>query len=55
MTTITINEDIDIGKNSFETLSDFLSSLDPEIVYEEYLESKLQSVQKAKINDFMNL
>lgn len=55
MTTITIEEDIDIKEDSFATLSDFLSSLAPELVYEEFLESKMQFVKNSQKDDFVNI
>lgn len=55
MTTITIEEDLNIKDKSFATLADFLWSIDPELVYEEYLESKMQFVKKSSKSDFVNI
>ncbi len=53
MTTITFKEDIKLWKKNFISISEFLWEIDSDLLYEEYLERKLQE-SKAN-NNFVNL
>ena len=55
MTTITIKDGYKSQKKDFSSISDFLWVIDFKLIYEEYLERKLQNVKNAPKSDFVNL
>lgn len=54
MTTITFDEDINL-KSNYSKVSDFLWDLDYSLIYEEYLERKLQKTKNSSKDDFVNI
>lgn len=55
MKTVVFNKNAEWLKDKYETIEDFLWTLDSELIYEEYLERKLLTVKQAPKSDFVNL
>jgi hypothetical protein len=55
MVTVTFTDDIKISQKDNVSIADFLWQIDDSLIYEEYLERKLQEAKKAPKSDFVNL
>lgn len=55
MVTVTFADDIKISDKENVSIADFLWQIDDQMIYEEYLERRLQEVKRAPKSDFINL